>query len=179
VTHDDAVRSHAAACAAYITDRNQSKWPELNCGMATLLTFACSVCEKSFGESHSRCAQHVKALRGNCRRKGAVVQPVHIIVGRNDRNVGGRQLQPGLRDRTGGQSADAMLPGAESAAVDATADLEPEGGAGDGSGMSDSGAPPTAAGDSGTYPKYPCISTHHHTLPYKSATSEVAVLWHG
>jgi hypothetical protein len=36
--------------AAYIPDRNQLKW---NCGMATLLTFACSVCENSFGESHS------------------------------------------------------------------------------------------------------------------------------
>jgi hypothetical protein len=76
------------------------------------------------------------------------VQPVHIIVSRNDRNVGGRQL---LGDRTGSQSADAMLPGADSDSelqVDA-ADLE---GAGGGSGMSDSGAPPTAAGDSGTYP---------------------------
>ncbi len=52
---------------------------------------------------------------GNCRRKGAVMLPlVTIIVGRNDRNVGGRQLQPGLGDRSGGQSADLMLPEADS-----------------------------------------------------------------
>jgi hypothetical protein len=101
---------------------------------------------------------------------------VTIIVGRNDRNVGGRQLQPGLGDWTGGQSADLILPGADSELQVDAADLE---GGGGGSGMLDSGAPPTAAGDSGSYPKYPCISTHHHASQYKSATSEVAVLWHG
>jgi hypothetical protein len=101
---------------------------------------------------------------------------VTIIVGRNDRNVGGQQLQPGLRDRTGGQSADSMLPGANSELQVDAADLE---GAGGGSGMLDSRAPPTATGDIGSYSKYPCISTHHHASPYKSATSEVAVLWHG
>ncbi len=69
-----------------------------------------------------------------------------------------------------------MLPGSDSELQVDTAGLE---GAGGGSGMFDSGAPPTAAGDSGSYPKYPCISTHHHALPYQSETSEVADLWHG
>ena len=41
--------------------------------------------------------------------------PVTNIVGRNDRNVGGLQLQPGLGDRTGGAAADSMLPGLRAA----------------------------------------------------------------
>ncbi len=40
-----------------------------------------------------------------------------------------------------------VMRGSAELQVDATADLEPEGGAGGGSVMSDSGAPPTAAGD--------------------------------
>ena len=59
--------------------------------MASFDTYACSVCSKSFGESHSRCAQHVAARKGVCRSKGATVKRVPIIVGRNDRNVGGRR----------------------------------------------------------------------------------------
>ena len=59
--------------------------------MASFDTYACSVCSKSFGESHTRCAQHVAAKLGACRSKGAAVKRVPIIVGRNDRNVGGRR----------------------------------------------------------------------------------------
>ena len=59
--------------------------------MASFDTYACSVCSKSFGESHHRCSQHVNAWRGPCRLKGAFVKRVPVIVGRNDRNAGGRQ----------------------------------------------------------------------------------------
>ena len=58
---------------------------------ASFDTYACSVCSKSFGESHHRCSQHVNAWKGPCRLKGAFVKRVPVIVGRNDRNVGGRR----------------------------------------------------------------------------------------
>jgi hypothetical protein len=58
--------------------------------MATMITHACSFCSKSFGENHQRCAQHVKAPKGQCMTKGAVAKHVQIIVGIHDRNVGGR-----------------------------------------------------------------------------------------
>ena len=44
-----------------------------------------------------------------------------VISGRNDRNVGCRQLLPGFGDRTGSLSAaDVMLPGAELNAAEET-----------------------------------------------------------
>ena len=58
--------------------------------MATITTFACSVCNISFDEKIMRCAQHVNASRGDFRAAGAVVRRAPIIVGVNDRNVGGR-----------------------------------------------------------------------------------------
>ena len=57
--------------------------------MASFDTGACSVCSRSFGESYTRCGQHVNAVHGKCRKEGALVKRVPVVVGRNDRNVGG------------------------------------------------------------------------------------------
>ena len=63
--------------------------------MVSFDTYACSVCSRSFGENHRRCSQHVNAGSqsglGPCRLKGAFVKRVPVILGRNDRNVGGRR----------------------------------------------------------------------------------------
>jgi hypothetical protein len=56
----------------------------------TLLDYTCSVCNKSFGDNHARCAQHVTARLGSCKAKGATVLSAPIHFGRHDRNVGGR-----------------------------------------------------------------------------------------
>ena len=61
--------------------------------LTTLIHYSCSVCTKGFGDSHRRCSQHVHA-KGPCRAKGATVVQDTIIIGRNDRNVGGRLAQP-------------------------------------------------------------------------------------
>ena len=63
------------------------------CGrMASFDTWACSVCSRSFGESYTRCGQHVNAVHGSCRKQGALAKRVPVVIGRNDRNVGGRRL---------------------------------------------------------------------------------------
>ncbi len=97
--------------------------------MASFDTYACSVCSKSFGESHTRCAQHVAAKQGACRSKGAAVKRVPIIVGRNDRNVGDRRQVVDIE-----ADAPVNLPHAANLPVDS--DSEDAGGGGPGpSGM--------------------------------------------
>lgn len=59
--------------------------------IATVTTFVCSVCDKSFG-NYTSCARHTASGKFNlCRAAGASVVPVPNIVSRHDRNVGGRQ----------------------------------------------------------------------------------------
>ncbi len=92
--------SHAGVTnyAAYL---GMSHGPEQHCGnlsamaanATTLIHYSCSVCTKGFGDSHKRCLQHVHA-KGSCGAKGAKVMKDTIIIGRNDRNVGGRLAQP-------------------------------------------------------------------------------------
>ncbi len=72
--------------------------------ITTLIHYSCSVCTKCFGDSHHRCAQHVRA-KGTCRAKGATVKTDTVIIGRNDRNVGGRLAQPQQLDRLEGDAA--------------------------------------------------------------------------
>ena len=59
--------------------------------IATVTTFVCSVCDKSFG-NYTSCARHTASGKFKlCRAAGASVVPVPNIVSRHDRNVGGRQ----------------------------------------------------------------------------------------
>jgi hypothetical protein len=118
--------------------------------MATTITYACSVCSKSFGENHKACAQYVKASKGQCRPAGAVVQRVPIFVGIHDRNVGGRVAAN--QDGLGSES--------DSDASDPKPNASVEGDSGGGAAKEDTGAPLAAAGESGTYP-----STHIHSHP--------------
>jgi hypothetical protein len=74
--------------------------------MATMITYACSVCSKLFGENHLGC---MKASRGQCRAAGAVVQRVPISVGIHDRIVGGK-VAANQRHGLGSESdSDAIL----------------------------------------------------------------------
>ncbi len=43
--------------------------------------------------------------KGTCRAKGATVKTDTVIIGRNDRNVGGRLVQPQQLDRLEGDAA--------------------------------------------------------------------------
>ncbi len=62
--------------------------------IATITTYVCRVCDKEFG-NYSSCAKHTVSCSYNrCRDQGARVDALTNIVGRNDRNVGGRQPQP-------------------------------------------------------------------------------------
>jgi hypothetical protein len=61
--------------------------------IATITTYVSSVRDKAFG-NYSSCAKHTVCGRYNwCRDQGARVEALTNIVGRNDRNVGGRQPQ--------------------------------------------------------------------------------------
>ena len=59
--------------------------------IATVTTFQviCSVCDKAFG-NYSSCARQLCKFN-TCRAAGASGVPVPNIVGRHERNVGGRQ----------------------------------------------------------------------------------------
>ncbi len=102
--------------------------------MASFDTYACSVGSKSFGESHHRCSQHVNAGTqsgpGPCRLKGAFVKRVPVILGRNDRNVGGRRQNVDDIDSEADQPAN-LLP--------ADSDSNNACGGGDSDSKSDSG----------------------------------------
>ena len=76
------------------------------------VVYACSVCDKAFGDIHSSCAKHVNG-RGACKAKGAVVLQLPINFSRNDRNVGGRLgLQHGFgRLAAPGQAGDSDMEG--------------------------------------------------------------------
>ena len=78
----------------------------------TRVVYACSVCDKAFGDIHSSCAKHVNG-RGACKAKGAVVLQLPINFRRNDRNVGGRLgLQHGFgRLAAPGQAGDSDMEG--------------------------------------------------------------------
>ena len=67
--------------------------------IATVRTYACSVCGKGFGSAYSSCAKHVSSGRVNlCRVSRAFVMPLQTIVSRHDRSVAGRQAAAGLCD---------------------------------------------------------------------------------
>jgi hypothetical protein len=62
--------------------------------IATVTTFVCSVCDKALSSNYSSCAKHTSCSKYNrCRDQGATVDRLTNIVGRHDRNVGGRQAQ--------------------------------------------------------------------------------------
>ena len=61
--------------------------------IAAVTTFVCSVCDKAFGSNYASCAKHTACGRNNpCRAQGARPEPRTNIVGRQDRNVGGRHV---------------------------------------------------------------------------------------
>jgi hypothetical protein len=55
-------------------------------------TYVCSVCDKAFG-NHTSCAKHTACCKYNaCRAQGARVEQRTIIMGVQDRHVGGRHV---------------------------------------------------------------------------------------
>ena len=71
-------------------EKEYTATPGMASVIATVTTFVCSVCDKAFG-NYTSCAKHTASGKANrCRAAGASVVLVPNIVGRHDRNVGGR-----------------------------------------------------------------------------------------
>ena len=73
----------------------------------------------------------MNAVHGSCRKQGALAKRVSVVIGRNDRNVGGRRLLVGDIDSDSEADAQANLPQAGSISnLPDDSDLDDAGGGG-------------------------------------------------
>ncbi len=73
----------------------------------------------------------MNAVHGSCRKQGALAKHVPVVIGRNDRNVGGRRLLFGDIDSDSEADAPANLPQAGSISnLPVDSDLDDAGGGG-------------------------------------------------
>ena len=110
-------------------EKEYTATPGMASVIATVTTFVCSVCDKAFG-NYTSCAKHTASGKTNrCRAAGASVVLVPNIVGRHDRNVGGRHAHAPGPARIPQDDADMSDPDDGAGGTEAEAgQLEPESG---------------------------------------------------
>lgn len=108
-------------------EKEYTATPGMASVIATVTTFVCSVCDKAFG-NYTSCAKHTASGKTNrCRAAGASVVLVPNIVGRHDRNVGGRHAHAPGPARIPQDDADMSDPDDGAGGTEAEAgQLEPE-----------------------------------------------------